>query len=468
MKKLLISLLVIVGLLAGVPLLFSIKASDAYDLLASQVETSGQFILQKDNYKRGYFSSSSGATVKINWDSVLSGRMDKMRDSLEVFDFRVSHDILHGPFPRIMQGNFRPAQALIITRLDLTDEAKDKLSSLFPDGHPVVFSSWIEFSGDSQTEISASSFEASNQGGTLVSQGLQGTINFFSSQTRIQSQLDMPLLSFQSGKGENIKFAGLKLTADTLPDASGINIGDMSFSIDEISVTSTPQSTNPLNLKLGKLKANSAARITGNKLLGITKFIIKDLVFSGQQFGPVNYEISVDNIDVDIIKQIQQAMDEIQQSDMPDEQKQMMVAGKMMSLLPALLQSGPTMDIKEISFHFNNEITRLQAELRINPDLLIKDAPPVLLLQALDVDAHITLPKALLAALPQPKPRLALSADSTVTPPQKKPGPAQRMERLTQQGFFNTDGRYYRSRILFKQGRLTLNGQEFNPMQAMQ
>lgn len=468
MKKPLIVTLIILGLIAGIPLIFSIKANQAYDILVNQVNHNGNLILQPDHYKRGYLSSTASATVKINWHEILGKRSNTVNELFKNLDFKISHQILHGPFPKILDGDFHTAQALIITTLDLSEDTKKKINGLFPDGRPVILHSWIELSNDSQTEISASSFETKNNQGSLVWQGLKGTINYFVNQSRIQSQLDVPLFQYQSKQHDSFSISGLHTDSDILRDESGINIGNMNASLDGFTVSNSHQNIGAFNLNVKQLNATSQTRINNNRLSSQAEFSVKSLMINDSQFGPASYDLSVNNIDVNTIKLFQAEVEQINQSDMPAEQKKILLSGKMLSLLPDMLSHSPQLDIRQVSFYFGGEQFELNTMIRINPDLVKKDMPPVMLLQALDIEANITIPKALIAALPRPKPQLTLSGGDTVTQTPGKPSASQRFERLTQQGYFNTDGRYYRTKLVFRQGKLTLNSLPLNPMQMMQ
>lgn len=467
MKKLLIIILAIFGLLSVTPLVFSIKANEAYETLVNQANKNGALILKPDHYKKGYLSSAASATVKINWDEILGDRSEIISEPLRNLNFKVSHQILHGPFPKIMDGNFKTAQALIITTLDLSKDSKNKINGLFPDGHPVIFHSWVELSGDNQTIISANSFDTKNNRDSLIWQGLEGSIHYFVNQSRLQTRIDIPLFQHQDQQGGTFSMSGLHTDSDILQDESGVNIGNMNASLNKLTLSNTRQNNETLNLNVKELKATSQTRISNNKLNSRAIFSIKHLTINNSQFGPAGYDLSISNIDTNTIKLSRAEIEKLNRADMPAEQKKALITAKMLSLLPDILSHSPQLDIKQISFYFGGEQFELNAMIHINPDLVKKDMPPIMLLQALDIEANITVPKSLIAALPKPKSRLKLSTDNTVIQTPSEPSASQRLERLTQQGYFNTDGRYYRSRIIFRLGKLTLNDLPLNPLQVI-
>lgn len=468
MKKLLLVLLVIAGLAGAAPFLSGIKARQAYDRLARQLEQNSYVLLEKQDYKYGYLESSARATVRPDWDRLLENQDPEIQHRFRDLEFRVTQKIIHGPFPDFRTGDFRPAQAKIVTTLDLTREARTKILPLFSDSQPLVLYSWIEFSGDSRTDFRINDYRSKNADGEISLKGAKGFFNFYTTGKRVKGQSSIDSFNILIRDTFRMTVMGMRMDVDTLPDPSGMFIGDLRLRLDRFHSSGTDKNHRPFSLNMANLESSSSTRINSNRMISTGDITLKDLLVTGLQFAPVTCRFTIDGVDIDTLSRLKRSLHEINDRDIPEEQKQNLARVAMFSSLPGFLRKQPVLDIGLLSFYFRDEQFEFNARISVNPELVPRHASAFALLQALEIDSNITIPKALVTAIPATRPSLALSGDNTVLQRKQSPNPAQRMEKLAQQGYFRQDGRYYRSNIIMRQGQLTMNGLVVIPLQLMQ
>ncbi|TNG02848.1 MAG: DUF945 domain-containing protein [Gammaproteobacteria bacterium] len=465
-KALIIFIFLIIIAIAIAPLLFGSKTEEAYHQITDQLSTGERIKLERGKYNKGFLESSGTSVATVIWD--VPTQQNSTIKKAEPVSFKINHHILHGPFPEIRQGNLRPAQAMITTTLDPSTKTKQALGDLFPNGNPVTIKTWITLEGNSRSIISAAGIKKqSNDKGELEWHGLTGEINYDDRDKRFTTELELPLFSFTDNTGLEIRIKNMRFHSDLLAaGATSLVVGDLELSLDELMFHTLDQMSATHGFRIGDIALSTASRILNNQYHTTVDLQIQDLFVRQRQYGPVMYDVSLKQLDIDALDRVRREMHAVQNSNIPVEQQRIIAGGKFLSLLPTLLKSSPVLDINQISFYFEDEQFRISANVSVNNEHKFNSKAPLAFLTVLDTQADITIPKQMLAALPKPKSRITSSDNNDATKTRTRPGIVERMDSLAQQGYFKTDDRFYYTKLIYKAGQLTLNGQLFSPVQA--
>jgi uncharacterized protein YdgA (DUF945 family) len=455
----------IIVVLAITPLVFGIKAEEAYRQVTEQLDTGDRIKLETGKYNKGFLESSGSSVATVMLDA--NGVKNKSGKKDELASFKINHLILHGPFPEIRQGNLRPAQAMIITTLDPSASTQHAISSLFPNGNLVTIKTWINLDGDSHSIISASPIKKQkNDKGELEWRGLTGEIKYDDNNKRLTTSLDLPLFAFTDNEGLEIRIKDLKFYSDLLQAGNtNLVVGDLEFSLDELVFLTLDQAGASRGFRIGDIDLSTASRIINRNYHTTVDLKTQDLVIRQKQYGPVIYDVSLKQLDIAALDRIRRELHAVQQSNLPQNQQRIIAGSKFLSLLPTLLKSSPVLDINQVSFHFDGEPFRLSATVNVNETQQFDAKQPLAFLTVLDTQADITIPRQILAALPRPRPRAISSDPNNQAQTTSAESAMERMESLARQGYFTIDDNFFRTRLTYKAGQLTLNGKPFNPIQ---
>ena len=192
------------------------------------------------------------------------------------------------------------------------------------------------------------------------------------------------------------------------------------------------------------------------------------VVVGDLDLGPATYTVALRNLDARAVAKLNQTVADMRQKNLPAEQVNMVLGATMLGLLPDLLKKGPVLEISEISLGGERGQALGKGQLRVdtsNPAVLQN---PLLLKDALLLEAQVDLPESLLVSLTEFALRKQLAAvggeySNEQIQAMAENGVRQRMAQESARRLFVFEDGVYRMRMHMEGGRFSLNGQTVDP-----
>lgn len=460
MKKLLVTLLILLILIAGLPYYFGIQAEKEYNKLIEQSSKIANLVVKRENYERGIFKSNANTEYIIKYGPV---------DLVEITE---EDTIYHGPITyfKSMNGNtvFKFALASVDTKVVIKPSYSiGEIEALF-DQLPLLYAiTEISFGNSVNTEFSIPSKKGSYNSNSFNWKGMKGNAVFYLDENRVITSifspgLDLNLGSEDDGEKLELSIKGIKSNADFIyiKGAPSLPIGKSFFLIENFVL----KSTNAISLILDKFEfvGNSTDKkdtIDSSYIAKLENIIVNDF-----KAGPGEYEIKIDNIDQESIVNIQNLVNEVSESKNP-EQNQLIIMGQLMKILPKLIEKSPKITIPKLYLMTQDGEISGDLSIYIDGDSKELSQNPLLALQHLKGQTNLKIPKSLLRTvlenLEKDKFDMELKESGNQDEEINKQVVKETdelIEKLIEKNVLVEDGDFYKLNAKYENGELILNG----------
>ena len=212
MKKILVTLSILLILIMGLPYYFGIQAEKEYNKLIEQSSKIANLVVKRENYERGIFKSNANTEYIIKYGPV------------DLVEINEEDTIYHGPITyfKSMNGNtvFKFALASVDTNAVIKPSYSiGEIEALF-DQLPLLYAiTEISFGNSVNTEFSIPSKKGSYNSNSFNWRGMKGNAVFYLDENRVITSifspgLDLNLGSEDDGEKLELSIKGIKSNAD--------------------------------------------------------------------------------------------------------------------------------------------------------------------------------------------------------------------------------------------------------------
>jgi uncharacterized protein YdgA (DUF945 family) len=441
-------------------------------------QTNGLFV-GIEHYNRGWFSSDA----QIKWRLHVAERLVKDNDGnsqaipAENYELITPIIVHHGPII-YSEGQIHFGMGYGTAILPLPEEYNQKFSQQFTaeSSKPVLnFSVFISYLLHSSIELSLPKFNlvAKDKTGILNWDGMTVTLSMSSNQDKVDGDVHLAGMEF-SKDDTKMTLGKVGIDYNLHQTSLGLFLGDANFSLPSFNVTTKNEPVFGIN----DLLASSSSDIDGSLFNTHFKLGLKSVAVSNKTYGPGALEVSLRNLDADILANINQQANAMQSGSEEERQKAMLA---ILPELPKLLNKGAELEISKLSMKI--------PEGDIDGSLLVSlpkgdNANPFELIQKIQGHAKLKVPSALVKQLmqqtvqqqmaSQPEMQQALiqqlqdsnsaANQQTLTTEQIATMQADKqIAVLEQNGLVVLSGTDYVVELNLEQGKLIVNGKPFDP-----
>lgn len=309
-----------------------------------------------------------------------------------------THRIEHGPLPlsQLLSGEFAPALALIKTTLRFTPsaDAPAGLAESLKTLPPMETETVLDLSGNGTSKFGITS-ATRKQGGTTIRWDTgEGQMQFDREWKKITAEFSLPKLSINSAGGE-LTIKNIRLSSDMYEGTAGYMFGRNNLSVASFTME-------PL-MNIQGIKLSAIAQPKGPFVTMHINYGIKALQIAKDNYGPGTLNLVIRNLDAKTLKQFETDMNQINSRALPQEQAQMMIAGKTLELAGKLSQNNPEIELTKLSFIAPGGQLTGKAKFVIQGKEQDLSANPMLLLTAVKGSAELSIPQSLAKAVVLPQ-----------------------------------------------------------------
>jgi len=462
--EILIWILVVFLLLAVLsPIGMGFKIQNDYPAMIQQHASSMDMVATVKSFKRGLYSSQ--AQIEITDPG--SGNALMMIE-----------DIIHGPIylGLLTQGKSPLVAAVVKGKLAMVGNLQQAIKDLSGFDSLLGYQSVIDFNGNLEADLYSPPINnVTTKDGEQVrlnTSGIVGHTSFNVTEQKVVFTMSFPALNYESAT-EAAMFKHIQLDFAVQRGKTGILIGDSAVAFKDIDLD--------LDGKQFAMKDFGLRTITSEngQLIGsVTQVRMRSMLADNAKIGPAQLNIDVQGLDANALLQFQKTQKDInakRQQGMPEDQINSMMAGKMMTLVPALFKQAKIV-IDPLTI--DSELGKVDGTLSFSVSGLDDKAPmdPTLILAAINFDLNLAIDKALLKKLieirlenEQAQQALA-NMDKAQKSERKIPVPQkvdENIQGMIDENWLQSSADGYTLDMSLHEGKMQLNGKPFNPMQMM-
>ena len=458
----LVAVLVLI-ILAAAPFGFSYWAESRLNDLFAEMSDNGTLSIDVVKTDRGWFQTTSEAVFEVRGDLARKYEEYQRNAGAEVEPLRctVRNRIHHGPIP--FTHDTKPAVAAVDSALVAGSHCRSLQDRL-----KLSVRTWLHFDGGGVSHISTPEQSVSADGGHgLVHwHGLDADIRFSREFERVRTEVTSPGIDV-SDPTADVSVRDLRWRSDIAEGLEGLDLGSFDFTVASLEVT--PKTGDALKTTLREMALHGSSAEAENATIDSEVSLRAERLSAGDlEFGPARYVLALRNMDAEAMAKITAAIADARRKNLPDQQAGMLVGATLLGLLPDILKKGPVLEISELSIASPQGTAQGAARLTIDTADPAVFQNPMLLTQALVLDASFQVPEALLVALAErsiAKEVASLGAgysDEQITA-MARMRVRQGMASEQAQQWFVLDQGVYRLELKMDQGRMTLNGRAIQP-----
>ncbi len=431
----------------------------------------GDFPLLKVAERRvqgGLFASTEEVVYEFNMD-LFRGILEQAEvheviafDGEEPPRFTVRNHILHGPLP----GFSSVGLARVETEFVLGEDTRQQMLQSIGTDTPVQMVTHLGFTGGGWVTVEGPAFEYvdADTREQLAWQGLQGRFEFSRGLDRFSGVATMPGMRAGGDDGSDKVFSigEMRMEADMERAFGKLYTGTGSFTVAGISGSGFGNGGGSMK----DLRYDFDFRRADDEYIDmILKMGVGSVSMQAVDLRDLHYDLSLRHLHGPTYAELVEKMQDLYVAGMTGDSLAMIgLAGVMIQHAPTLLDHEPELVVDRIAFTLPEGGANLAGRVRLKDfersDIMQGAAA---LLPKLDATMDIWVSESLLrkdwGAGPS---EAAMAADGTVAP---SPGLAQlqglqaQVAMLTEQGYVRRNGERLESRIEFRDGALTVNGQ---------
>lgn len=469
-RKILLYTVVIIVIIAGAPYLTGMLVETKFHDVA-RVLTEVDSIpvsIQVVEYKRGWRKSTARTivtTTKKSW-------------SRTPVSFEVLHEIRHGPFVQLQDGNYKDwdfARALIASKILMNEQTKAILISELGDPSLMQVSGVMYIGGSVEIKVNGNPLKLKKDAGTdrVAWKGIEARV-------RLNSDLDEMNIE---GKlpGVDVSIAGMQYQGSQFTykgelerASSGLWPGKVLMTLESLSLN---KPADGFSLSLNQVASGGLMEIDDGLADISYKVKINQLILNQTTFGPISFSKSIKHVDEKVVKAFIELTKRMRNpQDSPG-------LGSFLALLPDLLKTRPDFSVDELQINTPSGLIEGRLSLAIGgPNANdLRNLPQ--LMQSMVMNAYISMPRDYFRDLlryqykkmhgPQTNLQQPAPNQSTIPGvPAQQPPPTtpemtvtemeqiitNRINGWLKNGFLLEKDNIFTSQINYQQGKLSING----------
>lgn len=432
-----------------------------------------------EQYNRGWFNSDA----KIKWRLHVPERVVKDADgnsqteAAQDYQMDMPIKIHHGPIIFANDGvHFGNGYAQTV--FPFPEQYNKQFDSMFTKESTkpqLDLSIFVNYFNHSSIDLSLPSFKLISKDGTgnFDWMGMESSTSMSSNLDKVEGDIVVDGMKF-SKDDTKITLGKIKSEYDLHQASSGLYLGEASFEIPAFDVEVKEQKM----FELKEFSASSSTDIDSQLFNAHFNADLKSVTANGKTYGPGSIEVSLRNLDADVLASINQQATAMQNGTEAERQQAMMA---MLPELPKLFSKGAEFEISKLNVKL--------PEGTIEGNLLVTlpkgdNANPFELIQKTQGNAKLKMPAVIVKQLmqqsvmqqmaKQPEMQQALiqqlqssQPQSSQTPPTPEQLAAMQTDKqiasLEQSGLVTVDGSDYVIELTLDQGKVTVNGKPFDP-----
>jgi len=337
-------------------------------------------------YKRNWFSSN--AETSFNLSQILAAygllRFDTMPDLGKIM-VKTRSEIIHGPFPL---KRFYPKQPLTVPLLGVT---KNVTMILFPPDilnfTPTLTtytSIYPNGSGSGAFTIPKINYQISNANTLLKFSEIDGEISFSSDMSKLFFAFNAPKIFFKS-LDNDFEVNGLKCSWRDERETEGIQSGNFKLAFDNIISGKT---------KINNCTFSSSRKEKGSNLFFNTSISIKSFKDDKTGLGPVEIELSGENIKKNVYKQLTSLLSNVN-NDSENQFARVLMMTQIIGLLPELLSESPEINLKKFEIGTPDGKVSISASIKADKTKLINPNDLKEIIKSIIADFSMVIPNSI-------------------------------------------------------------------------
>lgn len=433
-------------------------------------------------YNRGWFTSFA----ILNWTMQVPERVVKSADGqsqvvpAQNYTMKMPLTVYHGPFI-FADKTVKFGLGYARSDIHIPAEYNQQFNATFTGDstQPVLdISFFVNYLNNSQIDLTVPEFKlVAKQGGQLDWMGMNSSVNVTSDADKVEGKFTIVGLLFN--KDDMKAVLGNIISDYNLHQTSnGLYLGDASISMPSLVVTKKDDKL----FELSKFEVYTSSDINDGLFSTHFKSSIQKIIANGKNFGPGSLEISLRNLDAEVLARINQQINTTQHGTDTEKQQAMLA---MLPEIPKLFSKGAEFELSELSF--------AMPQGTIEGNLLITlpagdTSNPFMMLQKVEGKGKVKIPadviklvlnemnkqKVVAQTAAQPAPATADSTSTSVATAQPAGSIADtanqavtmteaQLTAMLESGFIVKEGNYYVLEVAFVQGNLSVNGKPFTP-----
>jgi len=473
---LVIALLAAGGLAGGNYYLGSTVEKEYFKALAEQGHW-GPFTLTNKSYERGFLSSKAQTVLEIaDTAEPVDGDSNQTAENVKiVFD----HTFWHGPLALATPGNgaMTPTPALVVaeTKVSGFTPKNEELSTMLAEVPDLAKSNLlvtVGLDGHVKGDLKIPAFDKQKDGVKVSWGGFTMSVGMSKDKSKLAGGMDMPKLDVQYETG-NFTIGAMTGKFDLTEALPLLYLGSSKVSLAGINTKYADMMGNQQELVLQGLDIDSVSSKTGNMVAMSQTMKLANLTVENATYGPALCTVEFKNLDAQALSDFQVQLRKIYTEAGADASKleaqveQML--GMYKDLLLKCLKSSPEMRISQLHLATSRGNADGQFAVKFAAPAEINLDNPLALLQHLESNAEISIQEKLLKGILSDEMKREMQAfggadgqtfaEDEFSKLAEEQYNAQ-VEPLVEQKFVVREGESLKSSAVFKNGTLTVNGQQ--------
>lgn len=389
MKKILVLVSVLVLFLGGVPYYLGGKAQQT--LTAQHKVLSEKFyvdIMSRD-YQRGWFSSTETTVVRLH-PEVLAKVHPYLPENIKNVvnqPITIVNHIKHGLFA----DGIKPVRAVVESEFQYAPDAAKTLSRFFGNAAPVRMRNVIGLSGAGDIEITVANLDYEELSGIKINwRDMKGLLHYQDQFVATDWRLNAPETQLQLADKGSLNMQGFVLKSsnqnqqsdyfsvdlnhfevkwnDTL--AYNVRLNDLVNLITDLQIGAFINPNGniaPNHIVLSKLHYQTQSQNQAQLLNSKGIFAFEKLQYGEDDYGPLNIDFALDNIDAKALAALKQRWQKIATTQMDAEQAKQQILEAIRQEGAGIFTSNPLFTLNK--FEFNTP----DGDIRVNGKLTFKD-----------------------------------------------------------------------------------------------
>lgn len=324
-------------------------------------------------------------------------------------------------------------------------------------------------------ELSIPSFKltAKDGNGKFNWMGMDSTTSMSSNLDKVEGEIEFDGAEF-SKDDTKLSLGKVISEYDLHKTTTGLYLGQASFSLPSLAVVVKDQKM----FEISELTLSSSSDIDDNLFSTHFSAALKSLFANGQNYGPGEVEMSLRNLDAEVLAKINEQANAMQRGTDQERQQALMA---MLPELPKLFSKGAEFEISKLSLKLpqgmidGNLLITLPKGDNSNPfELIQKTQGNAKLKMPIEVVKQLMQQSIMQQMAKQPEMQQALIQQlqsSQGQSNQAEPTPEQiaamqvdkQINELEQSGLITVDGKDYVIEMSLSEGKFTVNGKPFDP-----
>lgn len=439
-------------------------------------QTNGLFADIKQ-YNRGWFSSDAQIKWRVHVPERIVKDANGVSQTVAAQDYQMEMPLTihHGPFI-LANHNVRFGMGYAETAFPFPSQYNSQFDAQFTKESvkpQLDLSIFVNYFLKSSVEMSLPAFKliGKNNSGNFDWMGMESTTAISSSRDNVDGTIQIDGMTFSKA---DTKIALGKVTTeyDLHQTPAGLYLGDATFSLPTFNVTDKDKRI----FEIKDLTLSSNSDIENSLFSTHFNVALASVFANGKTYGSGELEITLRNLDADVLAQINQQATAMQNGTEAERQQAMMA---MLPELPKLFSKGAEFEISKCSLKI--------PEGSIEGNLLVSlpkgdSANPFELIQKVQGNAKLKMPAALVKQLVQQTviqqltkqpdmqqalvEQLQISTDASQPPPSPEQIAAMQADKqistLEKNGVITLNGTDYVIEMSLAQGKFTVNGKPFD------